>query len=112
MLQCACEVTEQLPVSVFEAAFLVAGASPASLGASGDSPGSSLHLALQTSGLQQVSVFCLWWVLGEGFKLRFLCLQWYVLFPLSRLPDLDLKVQKSIKMKSLLRGVIWELGGI
>lgn len=49
MLQCACEVTEQLPVSVFEAEFLVAGASPASLGASGDSPGSSLHLAtLQT----------------------------------------------------------------
>lgn len=48
MLQCACEVTEQLPVSAFEAEFLVAGASPASLGASGDSPGSSLHLALQT----------------------------------------------------------------
>lgn len=75
--------------------FLVAGANPASLGASGDSPGSSLHLALQALGLLTSFRVLLMWVLGEGFKLRFSLLQWHVLFPLNHLPDLDLKVQKS-----------------
>lgn len=81
MLQCACEVTEQLPVSVFEAEFLVAGASPASLGASGDSPGSSLHLALQTSGLHTSFRVLLMVGSGGGVQTQILVLAMVRAFP-------------------------------